>query len=76
MTTLLEVPQDPKAGLGQIIDAQTEFGWKARLSLGFVNRGDKTVLKHRSQQGPLAIQLLSTPRVIPVTLTCFTLRAV
>lgn len=56
MTTLLEVPQDPKAGLGQIIDAQTEFGWKARLSLGFVNRGDKTVLKHRSQQGPLAIQ--------------------
>ncbi len=42
--------------LGQVIDAHTQFGWKASLDLTFIDRGDKTVLKHRSQQGPLAIQ--------------------
>ncbi|MBY6196110.1 urease accessory protein UreD [Vibrio hangzhouensis] len=56
MTIALETSAAVQPGLGQVIDAHTEFGWKARLQLGFVNRGDKTVLKHRSQQGPLAIQ--------------------
>jgi urease accessory protein len=45
-----------RLNLGQVIDAHTEFGWKASLQLKFIDRGDKTVLKHRSQQGPLAIQ--------------------
>nr|WP_241907197.1 urease accessory protein UreD [Vibrio sp. 10N.286.48.B7] len=31
-------------------------GWIAELKLGFIDRGDKTVLKHRSQKGPLSIQ--------------------
>ncbi|MCG7497398.1 urease accessory protein UreD [Vibrio sp. Of7-15] len=31
-------------------------GWKAQLTLGFSNRGDKTVIKQRKQRGPLAIQ--------------------
>ncbi|MGR5178442.1 urease accessory protein UreD [Vibrio parahaemolyticus] len=56
MTIALETSALGQPGLGQVIDAHTEFGWKARLQLGFMNRGDKTVLKHRSQQGPLAIQ--------------------
>ncbi|WP_435532864.1 urease accessory protein UreD [Vibrio hippocampi] len=42
--------------LGEVIDAHTQFGWKAQLGLTFVDRGDKTVLKHRQQKGPLAIQ--------------------
>lgn len=42
--------------LGTMIEGQTKLGWKAQLSLSYSNRGDKTVLKHRSQQGPLAIQ--------------------
>ncbi|WP_413113304.1 urease accessory protein UreD [Thaumasiovibrio sp. DFM-14] len=33
-----------------------QHGWKASLNLGFTQRGDKTVLKSRSQSGPLAIQ--------------------
>lgn len=45
-----------QGSLGQVIDAHTQFGWKASLDLTFIDRGDKTVLKHRSQQGPLAIQ--------------------
>ncbi|WP_295892044.1 urease accessory protein UreD [uncultured Vibrio sp.] len=45
-----------KSNLGQVIEAHTEFGWKASLQLTFIDRGDKTVLKHRAQQGPLAIQ--------------------
>lgn len=56
MTALLQTHAGSELGLGQVIDAQTEFGWKATLDLGFVDRGDKTVLKHRSQKGPLAIQ--------------------
>lgn len=56
MTAAAQTHVEPHLGLGQVIDAQTEFGWKATLDLGFVNRGDKTVLKHRSQKGPLAIQ--------------------
>ncbi|WP_035024570.1 urease accessory protein UreD [Enterovibrio calviensis] len=30
--------------------------WEAELKLGFVARGDKTVLKHRTHKGPLAVQ--------------------
>ncbi|TKF89955.1 urease accessory protein UreD [Vibrio breoganii] len=42
--------------LGTKIADQTKLGWKAQLCLSYSDRGDKTVLKHRSQQGPLAIQ--------------------
>ncbi|WP_086981175.1 urease accessory protein UreD [Vibrio aphrogenes] len=31
-------------------------GWKAQLALDFTDRGDKTVVGHKSQCGPLAIQ--------------------
>lgn len=49
---------DPQSQLqlGHVIASDTEFGWQARLNLHFVDRGDKTVLKHRSQQGPLTVQ--------------------
>ncbi|SKA70665.1 urease accessory protein UreD [Enterovibrio nigricans] len=30
--------------------------WEAELSLGFVSDGERTVLKHRSHRGPLAVQ--------------------
>ena len=56
MTALSEASRAIATSLDQVINTDTEFGWKARLNLGFVDRGDKTVLKHRSQQGPLAIQ--------------------
>lgn len=38
------------------IEKDTRDGWVAELSLRYTQRGDKTVLKHRSQKGPLAIQ--------------------
>lgn len=31
-------------------------GWQAQLDLEFSSRGDKTVLSHRSQRGPLSVQ--------------------
>ncbi|WP_082095726.1 urease accessory protein UreD [Photobacterium halotolerans] len=34
----------------------TTRGWLAEIQLGFADRGDKTVLKQRSQKGPLAVQ--------------------
>ncbi len=43
-------------GLKDLIESDVRDGWKANLELTFVNRGDKTVVKHRSQSGPLAIQ--------------------
>lgn len=43
-------------GLGDAIESDVRNGWKANLNLTFVNRGDKTVVKHRTQSGPLAIQ--------------------
>ncbi|MEF1291406.1 urease accessory protein UreD, partial [Vibrio sp. M260118] len=42
--------------LQDLISSNVRDGWKANLDLTFVNRGDKTVVKHRSQSGPLAIQ--------------------
>ncbi len=38
------------------IDVPEAEGWLARLHLGFSDRGDKTVLRDRKQEGPLAVQ--------------------
>ncbi|WP_434360930.1 urease accessory protein UreD [Parasalinivibrio latis] len=38
------------------IDVPEAGGWLARLYLGFADRGDKTVLRNRHQEGPLAVQ--------------------
>ena len=38
------------------IAQHTRHGWLAELSLCYRDRGDKTVLKHREQKGPLAVQ--------------------
>ncbi|GAD88903.1 urease accessory protein UreD [Vibrio halioticoli NBRC 102217] len=54
--SVLQDSADALSPLGAEIKHQTEQGWKAQLCLSFVDRGDKTVIKHRSQQGPLAIQ--------------------
>ncbi|NOI74311.1 urease accessory protein UreD [Vibrio coralliilyticus] len=42
--------------LDKLIQSDTESGWKAKLKLLFTDRGDKTVIRERQQQGPLAIQ--------------------
>lgn len=42
--------------LQQQIEAHADQGWQAKLSLRFQDRGDKTVIREREQQGPLAIQ--------------------
>ncbi|MBM7036081.1 urease accessory protein UreD [Vibrio ulleungensis] len=46
----------PLRAIDQVIEDDIREGWKADLSLSFTQRGDKTVLKHRHQSGPLAIQ--------------------
>ncbi|MGR5063694.1 urease accessory protein UreD [Photobacterium sp. DNB22_13_2] len=38
------------------IAQHTHHGWQAELSLSYRDRGDKTVLKHREQKGPLTVQ--------------------
>ncbi|KJY81908.1 urease accessory protein ureD [Vibrio galatheae] len=47
---------DKNQTLKNSIESDVELGWKAILSLLFKDRGDKTVIKDRQQQGPLAIQ--------------------
>lgn len=42
--------------MSDVIEQDIRDGWKAELGLTFTQRGDKTVLKHRTQKGPLAIQ--------------------
>jgi urease accessory protein len=37
-------------------DLESQQGWRARLELGFSANATKTVLKHRKQLGPLAVQ--------------------
>lgn len=36
-------------------------GWEAKLSLGFTQRGDKTILSHRKRKGPLVVQQPFSP---------------
>ncbi|MGF1766931.1 urease accessory protein UreD [Enterovibrio makurazakiensis] len=38
------------------LDEMPYRSWEAELTLGYVARGDKTVLKHRTHKGPLAVQ--------------------
>ncbi|MGY3571289.1 urease accessory protein UreD [Vibrio paucivorans] len=42
--------------LNEIIEQDIRDGWQAELNLTFADRGDRTVLKHRQQSGPLAVQ--------------------
>ncbi|GAB6260709.1 urease accessory protein UreD [Photobacterium sp. R1] len=35
--------------------SENQSGWQAEIRLGFADRGDKTVLRERSQKGPLAV---------------------
>ncbi|MEH6530114.1 MAG: urease accessory protein UreD [Photobacterium frigidiphilum] len=51
MTTISAIKAKP---LSETLEA--EEGWCAKLSLGYTHRGDKTVLKHKKQLGPLAVQ--------------------
>lgn len=46
----------PKHSIEASIERDVRDGWQAQLGLTFTQRGDKTVLKHRSQRGPLAVQ--------------------
>ncbi|UJF17823.1 urease accessory protein UreD [Vibrio sp. SS-MA-C1-2] len=57
MSQQMEALSKPtSASINHSIEQDTRKGWKADLQLSFTDRGDKTVLKHRSQSGPLAIQ--------------------
>ncbi|MEH0740454.1 urease accessory protein UreD [Vibrio cholerae] len=53
---LTDANDNDKPSLEQKLDSDTRSGWKAKLALLFTDRGDKTVIKERQQQGPLAIQ--------------------
>ncbi|OEF24299.1 urease accessory protein ureD [Vibrio rumoiensis 1S-45] len=53
------VSQSSETLSSKMIPVRTEKesqGWKAELVLGFSDRGDKTVVSHKTQLGPLAIQ--------------------
>lgn len=56
MSSILDHVELHPSSLGLAIEEDIRTGWKATLNLTFVDRGDKTVLKHRTQSGPLAIQ--------------------
>ncbi|MGL6258287.1 urease accessory protein UreD [Vibrio sp. WXL103] len=56
MSAVLECDTTASHQIGGAIEQDIRDGWKAQLDLTFTQRGDKTVLKHRSQRGPLAIQ--------------------
>ncbi|MGR5541711.1 urease accessory protein UreD, partial [Vibrio campbellii] len=61
MSSLLAAQSDEPTmahplSVAQAIEQDVRDGWKAELGLTFTQRGDKTVLKHRTQKGPLAIQ--------------------
>ncbi len=45
-----------EGALAQRVDCGSTQGWQARLSLGFEERDSRTVLVHRQQEGPLAVQ--------------------
>lgn len=48
-------------------------GWQAELTLGFVNRAQRTVLATRKQRGPLAIQRSFYPEpATPISQVCHT----
>lgn len=47
------VPTDPAA---QVADSPEGSSWRARLSLGFVRVGERTVLSEREHVGPLRVQ--------------------
>ncbi|KHT65001.1 urease accessory protein ureD [Photobacterium gaetbulicola] len=51
--SLSPVAADPTASQ---IALHTRKGWQAQLRLHYCDRGDKTVLKHREQKGPLTVQ--------------------
>ena len=42
-------------------EANLNKSWKAKLQLKFVEENNKTILSHRSHQGPLQIQKLFYP---------------
>ena len=56
MSDVLNAILEDAQPLGMAIEEDVRDGWQAKLNLTFANRGDKTVLKHRYQLGPLAVQ--------------------
>lgn len=48
--------QSLDVGLDMDAEIKQAQGWHAELALQFSDRGDKTVLKHKTQIGPLSIQ--------------------
>lgn len=49
-------PQLPLAVSSSPLAASMTQGWQAQLNLSFYPRGNKTILLHKKQQGPLAVQ--------------------
>lgn len=46
----------PEHRIGANSTEPPDEGWQARLELGFISRGGKTLLQHRRHQGPLTVQ--------------------